>query len=86
LPNQWVRVDLGQVVSISGVATQGSQYGKVTAYKIRYSYDGRTWYGYPNNASLQVSTIFYFFKESVMQYGRAVDMLRGRTTGAVDLQ
>jgi hypothetical protein len=60
LPNQWIRVDLGQVASISGVATQGSKYGKVTEYKIRYSYDGQLWYGYPNNASLKVSLRFVF--------------------------
>ena len=54
-PNQWIKIDFEQVLTISGVATQGSGFGKVEKYKMRYSYDGQTWYGYPNNASLQVS-------------------------------
>jgi hypothetical protein len=53
-PKQTISVDLGQLVSISGVATQSCKYGKVTEYKIRYSYDGRTWYGFPSNTSLMV--------------------------------
>jgi hypothetical protein len=65
-PNEKLSVDLGKFVSISGVATQGSRPGKTTEYRIRYSYDGRIWYGYPNNASLVpvrfgMLTIFYLF-------------------------
>jgi hypothetical protein len=61
-PNQWISVDLGQLASISGVASQGSRRWKVTEYKIRYSYDGRIWYGYPSNTRLQVRnrTSFHF--------------------------
>ena len=52
--NQKLSVDLGQIVSISGVATQGSIGGKITEYRIYYSYDGRMFYGYPSNISPQV--------------------------------
>ena len=54
--NETLSVDFGQLVIISGVATQGTEKGKTTKYRISYkkSYDDRTWYGYPNNASLAV--------------------------------
>ncbi|XP_028410342.1 uncharacterized protein LOC114532921 [Dendronephthya gigantea] len=56
LPNQAVRVDFGKLVSVFGVATQGCKLilGKVVEYKIRYSYDNSSWYGYPSNSSLQI--------------------------------
>ena len=52
--NEKLSVDLGQIVSISGVATQGSKRGKTTEYRIYYSYDGGIWYGYPGNINPQV--------------------------------
>ena len=54
LPYQTVSVDLGKIVTISGLATQGSDRGKATSYKLRYSYDDRSWFGYPSNTSLVV--------------------------------
>ena len=54
-----LNVDLGQLVSISGLATQGDERrGKTTEYVIRYGYDGRLWYDYPSQANQQVR----FFK------------------------
>ena len=59
-PVPTISIDLGQLASIRGVATQGGKPGKVTKYKIRYSYDGRIWYGFPSNTSLMVRIFMVF--------------------------
>lgn len=57
-----ISVNFGQLVGIFGVATQGCTPGKITKYKIRYGYDGRTWYGYPHNTGITVRTSNIFAK------------------------
>ena len=48
--NQWLQVDLGTEMMISGVATQGRQAINqwVKSYSLSYSLDGRTFYSYQN--------------------------------------
>ena len=59
-PGQAISVDMGMLVSVSGVATQEFSFGRVTEYKIRYSYDGMSWYGYPSDTSLKVRALYLF--------------------------
>ena len=45
---QYLQADLGQIVTVTGVATQGDNKrdNRVTSYLIRYGYDGKTWISY----------------------------------------
>ena len=47
--NQWIQVDLGKIMTLKGVATQGrpsSFLQCVTKYKLQYSNDGQTFSDY----------------------------------------
>eukprot|EP00162_Nutomonas_longa_P013805 comp21711_c0_seq9/m.48361 comp21711_c0_seq9/g.48361 ORF comp21711_c0_seq9/g.48361 comp21711_c0_seq9/m.48361 type:complete len:974 (-) comp21711_c0_seq9:98-3019(-) len=50
---EWIQVDLGKVVDVGGIATQGRAHGSywVTSYTLAYSNDGESWknYGIENN-------------------------------------
>ena len=45
---QYLQADFGQIVTVTGVATQGDarRDNWVTSYLIRYGYDGKTWISY----------------------------------------
>ena len=45
---EWIQVDLGKVVPVGGIATQGRAQGSywVTSYTLQYSKDGETWEAY----------------------------------------
>ena len=60
-PNQNISVDLTQLATISGIATQSGRPGKTIQYEILYSYDGSIWYGYPNSTNSLVSANYFFF-------------------------
>ena len=53
--HQWLQVDLGGYTKVTGVATQGSGYGRVTKFKIRYSSDGVIWQFYKEPGNSNVS-------------------------------
>lgn len=57
--NAYIRVDLGKIVLIRGVATQGfnqenyNEYsGRVTHYKVSYSYDEQAWFNYTYTSNI----------------------------------
>ena len=52
--NQWLQVDFGTEMMVSGVATQGRQDANqwVKSYSLSYSLDGKTFYPYQNNKVL----------------------------------
>ena len=52
-----ISIDFEKLVSISGVATQGYKGQVVTEYAIRYSYNAKEWYGYPNSKNPMVRII-----------------------------
>ena len=56
-----IGVDFGQLVGVSGIATQGCSYGRVTRYRMRYGYDGEKWYGYPHKWTLTVRLLYRFY-------------------------
>lgn len=57
--NQYLQVDMGQVRSVSGVATQGYMMGMyVTQYKLNYSTDGVTWQSYREKGPNSGTKIF----------------------------
>ena len=45
---QYLQADFNQIVTVTGVATQGDNKtdNRVTSYLIRYGYDGKTWISY----------------------------------------
>ena len=45
---QYLQADFGQIVTVTGVATQGDAQRNnwVTSYLIRFGYDGKTWISY----------------------------------------
>lgn len=48
--NQYIQVDLEHVRNVTGVATQGYDYGAaVSLYKIMYSINGKQWFNYKEN-------------------------------------
>ena len=60
-----ITIDLGELVLVSGVATQGfnekGHSGRMTRYKVRHSYDGQLWYNYTylNNSNKASCKYFY---------------------------
>ena len=64
--NAHITINLGELVLISGVATQGFNddgfSGRITRYKVRYSYDGQAWYKYTylNNSDKASCKHFYY--------------------------
>ena len=63
--NAHITINLGKLVLVSGVATQGFNEnkfsGRITRYKVRYSYDGQAWYNYTylNNSDQASCQSFY---------------------------
>ena len=63
--NAHITINLGELVLVSGVATQGINEdefsGRITRYKVRYSYDGQAWYNYTylNNSDKASCKPFY---------------------------
>ena len=58
--NTWIQVDLGDIISVTGVATQGRctwpQW--VTSFEVSYSTDGENWEFYKESGSIKVRLIF----------------------------
>ena len=46
--NDWLQVDLGEMIEVCAIATQGDRNGNewVTAFKLSYSSDSQTWTPY----------------------------------------
>ena len=54
--DDWLQVDLGKPVEVCGLATQGDINGDewVKAFKVSYSYNGRTWKTYEDAKGTEV--------------------------------
>ena len=51
----YIQVNLGQMVNVTGLATQGSTSGQyVTQYRVSYSADGAVWRNYTENGVTKV--------------------------------
>ena len=59
--SEWLLVDLGQLYRVCGVATQGYDGANlwVTAFKLYYSQDGKTWTAYKDKTGNMVVRFFY---------------------------
>ena len=60
---QYLQADFGQIVTVTGVATQGDPQRNnwVTSYLIRYGYDSKTWISYgAGKVNLQRRIFFSF--------------------------
>ena len=60
---QYLQADFNQIVTVTGVATQGDTQRNnwVTSYLIRYGYDGKTWISYgAGQVNLQHVFIYLF--------------------------
>lgn len=55
--NQWLQIELNEVMTVSGVATQGRQDASqwVNSYKLEYSTDGSSWNYYPQVNTFEIS-------------------------------
>ena len=60
--NGWIQVDLGDIIWVTGVATQGRCVHPqwVKSYKVSYSTDGQNWEFYDESGSTKVSLTFFF--------------------------
>lgn len=59
-PNQWIQVDLGKIMTVKGVATQGraGPYRQfVTKYNLKYSDDGQTFTDYKQEGKTSAKVI-----------------------------
>ena len=60
---QWLQVDLGKVMEVVKVATQGRAFSGgsanyVTKYSISSSIDGKEWQEYKENGAVKVQVVF----------------------------
>ena len=54
--NQWLQIDLGMEMKVTGVASQGQYVRGVKTYYIKYSLDNSTWSTYQESSSNKVTT------------------------------
>ena len=61
-PPHWLQVDLGGIMAVKMVATQGMQFAneRVTSYLISSSVDGIEWVNYMENNTVKVSLLLIF--------------------------
>lgn len=62
-PNEWLQVDLGKVVVVTKIATQGSYWSNfkyVKTYFIESGLDGQNWTSYKENGQRKVNYIPQF--------------------------
>ena len=61
-PPHWLQVDLGGIMAVKGVATQGRRLVNqwVTSYFVSYSVDGIEWVKYMENNIVKVSQFLNF--------------------------
>ena len=61
-PPHWLQVDLGGIVAVKMVATQGSRFARqwVTFYLISSSVDGIEWVNYMENNTVKVIQLLIF--------------------------
>ena len=58
--NQWIQVDLSNMMTVKGVATQGRDISFlqcVTKYKLQYSNDGQTFTDYTKEGETQAKVV-----------------------------
>ena len=62
IPPHWLQVDLGGIVAVKMVATQGMRFADfwVTSYLISSSVDGIEWVNYMENNTVKVSLLLIF--------------------------
>ena len=63
---QYLQADFGQIVTVTGVATQGDarRDNWVTSYLIHYGYDGKTWISYGGGqVNLQNGVFSFIFRD-----------------------
>ena len=68
---QYLQADFNQIVTVTGVATQGDgqRNNWVTSYLIRYGYDGKTWISYgTGQVNLQHVFIYLFAKRYLQKF------------------
>ena len=62
--NSWLQVDLGEMTTVIGIATQGSCYHRepfwTKSYSVSYSTDGTKWIYYRKSGYKKVSQCVYF--------------------------
>ena len=62
IPPHWLQVDLGGIVAVKMVATQGNRFTHqwVTSYLISSGVDGIEWVNYMENNTVKVSQLLIF--------------------------
>ena len=58
--DQWVQVDFGQIMLVTGVATQGRcSFGQwIKSYSLSYTTDGQSWQSYKEGGKEKVGSYF----------------------------
>ena len=62
--DSWLRVDFGNIFSLTGIATQGrcNWRHRVTSYTVSYSTDTDNWQSYMESGNIKVSLYLYWYK------------------------
>ena len=65
---QYLQADFNQIVTVTGVATQGDAQRNnwVTSYLIRYGYDGKTWISY-GAGQVNLQHVFIYLSEDLLK-------------------
>ena len=65
---QYLQADFNQIVTVTGVATQGDaqRNNRVTSYLIRYGYDGKTWISY-GAGQVNLQHVFIYLSEDLLK-------------------
>ena len=66
----WLQIDIGKVIHVCGVATQGERngYAYTTDFELSFSADGNSWTPYKDDNNVKVVNIYFAFKGATSQY------------------
>ena len=66
----WIQADLGDIIRVTGVATQGRCNSRqwVVTYTVSYSSDGQEWKFYEESATEKVCIAFHIFLQASHYY------------------
>ena len=69
--DDWLQVDLGQMIEVCALATQGDRNGNewTTAFKLSYSTDGKSWTPYKDANSTEVVRYVSVFANDKSHHG-----------------
>ena len=68
--NDWLQIDIGKVIHVCGIATQGDRNGDeyTTDFELSFSADGNSWTSYMDDNNVKVVNIYFTFRGATSRY------------------